>query len=533
MEHGIDDVGLILAEAEGLKGYHHSGVNLPGYKKVWTLPVLIASDFILTSYIDAIYISLPSYPMAQELYAPEKYQVIEGSATGVALCTCWSDPRTLVSEHPELKAHFTLIGSLYSVGGISVMLRNLALIQSLHTIILWPRDELSQTSIGRRGWEALERVWDGAYWHLLDDEIDRETIRELTSSVRLVQGGGMSVPELVDDAKNRALQGDACQRPVIHIPPPAQTSARTYPSEGIGFTFRGEGIRESWEALISGISRYGTIKGSEYGSRQRELKCVTWVVENASLRDALANSHTLGYASSALEEYAGQFLTSSCATGLSYTYGQRLRDHHGHDQVVSMINRIRSNADTRRAFATTLVPSKDSTSELPPCLTQVQALADDALHLMATFRSQDCYKAGIPNAVALLGLLEHIASESGLSPGSLSITVASAHIYEEDWRRVPVEISRQGSFRPDPRGNVHISIEGEQITACLRDMDGRVLVSHSGVDPESIAMRFACDNLLSDPSHYCYLAFELNRAKRALREGLSYIQDRPLSSSIL
>jgi hypothetical protein len=168
----------------------------------------------------------------------------------------------------------------------------------------------------------------------------------------------------------------------------------------------------------------------------------------------------------------------------------------------------------------------------------VQALVeDDYLHLFALFRSHDLFKAGIPNAIGLLGLQAYLAKESGLKPGRLCITSLSAHIYEEDWNDAKqlVECQVRGRLSPlfkenedaDPRGNVLIRIEDGKIVGELV-ANGETLYTVSGSVFE-VSAGLMRQELLSRHDHIAYIGRELLRAEIALRCGKPYKQDVPMT----
>ena len=75
--------------------------------------------------------------METKLYLSEKYQVILGEESSVALCTCWTDPSGLMRVRDELQQLCQIVGTLYSQEGVSIMLRNLALNPWIRTIALY------------------------------------------------------------------------------------------------------------------------------------------------------------------------------------------------------------------------------------------------------------------------------------------------------------------------------------------------------------------------------------------------------------
>lgn len=146
-----------------------------------------------------------------------------------------------------------------------------------------------------------------------------------------------------------------------------------------------------------------------------------------------------GWSLPALEVYANtEILSPDIPEGFRYSYGQRLfmypaRDdyHYGFDQISHVVEKLRENPNTRRAIAITWCPWWDSESEHVPCLQSVNFLCRAGkLHVTAYFRSHDIQQAWPANVYGLSKLLDYVAFQAGMQPGSLTTFSASAHRYE-------------------------------------------------------------------------------------------------------
>ncbi|VUT25545.1 MAG: Putative thymidylate synthase [Candidatus Methanolliviera sp. GoM_oil] len=141
-----------------------------------------------------------------------------------------------------------------------------------------------------------------------------------------------------------------------------------------------------------------------------------------------------------LLEYGAQFLSPE-NKGFSYTYGERLRNWHfskktdeGIDQIQVIIERIRNNKNTRRATATTWIPTIDTEREEVPCMILVDFKLREKLELTAVFRSHDFYGAYPYNIYALSKLQEYVAEEIPAVSGGITVLSISAHIYMGDFQ---------------------------------------------------------------------------------------------------
>jgi len=205
----------------------------------------------------------------------------------------------------------------------------------------------------------------------------------------------------------------------------------------------------------------------------------------------------------------------------------------------SIIRNMKNSPDSRRAVATTMVPWIDATSDEPPCLTQIQTLQlDGQLHLLATFRSHDIFKAAIPNAFGLRHLQSTIAKQTGFGVGFLQITSQSAHIYEPDWDSAkklsdcafwhapPENFTGESS---DPRGSFVITTDAKNIIVELQGPEGQTFIAWKSTSADHLCREISKLELFSQTSHALDIGIQLARAETALKLKIPFIQDRPLN----
>ncbi len=473
--------------------------------------------------------------MSRPLYHPEKYRVYLGKGRD-GLCTTWSDPEFLLKERPELLERFAIIGTLYSREGVSIILRNLALNPDIRRLYLWANSPLSRTDVGSEGWRLLKRVWEGDFSGV-HKEIDLSVLEKITRNVELIDASEMGMDELLNTEKGPS---EAYMEPV-EFPEREFDDIDPLPSEGAGFLVRARKLWQAWLRAVDRIVRYGRIKGTEYGNRQKELPAVMWVFEEGIEdlevpkweRSVLEKTKFISH-----EEYLNAFLSPEKPADAAYTYGNRLREFFGVDQVEWLVEKVRASPHTRRAVMVTYYPPSDEGLESPPCLNWLQVLERDGkLDLFAVFRSHDMFKAAVSNAVALMNLHKFISEKTGMERGVIGITSYSAHIYEEDWQDALDLLKCQLWERPkpwfderedtDPRGNVLVRIEENELVAELVAGDRRIEIR--GKSAREVSYKLARLDLLSMPLHYVDIALELQKAETAMKLGLKYTQDRPLS----
>lgn len=185
-----------------------------------------------------------------------------------------------------------------------------------------------------------------------------------------------------------------------------------------------------WKRGLNLIIEKGLLVDDERGSRTREILNLMTRIENPfgeypkEIRERL------------LKEYGDTLLTPE-NKGFSYTCGERLRNWNGLvDQIDMIIKRINNNRNTRRAIATTWIPTIDFNTEEVPCMMLVDFKLRDRLELTVIFRSHDFYGAYPYNIYALSKLLEYVANETNAEKGGITILSISAHIYLNDLKNV-------------------------------------------------------------------------------------------------
>lgn len=500
--------------------------------------------------------------MSRELYLPNKYSVIQGQG-GVGFCTVWSDPDKVLKQAPDLLAYSALVGTLYSTEGVNPILRNLALNPDVRHLFVWGHGALSQTQYGRAGVNVLKSLWTNgcAPDHIvngtrfkLHQEIDLPAIHAITQGVQLIDVSDRTLPDATAESALIPVMVEKYMSPVM-FPDHKVDSSEPFPSEEVGFVVRGKYIVDAWVEVMDRVMRYGTIKETESGSNQRELIGVQWVIGKEDTKNPYFPdwpeelSQVTGCSRLAIERYYQEFMSAHLPEGTTYTYGQRLwawgaenLDDRGVSQVGKIIEHLKASPVTRRAVATTWDQwiDSDKSTKNPPCFVMMQVIQTNGkLHMLATFRSHDIFKAGIPNAFGLRKLQEHIATEAGFEVGQLTITSNSAHVYEEDWdqakktlecakwERKP-RLSFDQAADSDPRGIVLVRLDNGRIVAELHSSERGILLTFEGKTARQVSRRLSLLGLLGTMDHAMYVAEELQKAEVAINLKISYIQDKAL-----
>ncbi len=453
----------------------------------------------------------------------------------VAICSLWMK-QTRLAEFLSPDS-YSVLANLYSKDGLNYLLRNVLARPTIRAILLCGPD-LTQSGAAFvqlmcEGIDEQHRVLaDGAQ---IEPEIAREAIDDFRANVRLLDLRGVNDPAKIRERiaeLNSSLPRGWFAEPRVF--PRSTPAADEFPAEETGFVVRGERIVEVWVHLLAAILAFGRRDLTAYTVQQRELLDVVATIQDEDPEE-LDLPDWLPLRRDQLDAYYPQLLTSHRPENIAYTYGERLFDFNGRDQVSAMVEELRDARYSRRAVAGLWDPARDARSIDPPCLNLVQArVRDDNLHLTAYFRSHDVFRAWPMNAFGLRKLQAEIAQRvGGCMMGDLVIVSQSAHIYADSWeaaRTITREHAREylknSRLVRDPRGSFNIRIEGFQIRVDHYSPEGNLLATLTGSTARALQRDLAF--FVSRVDHAIYLGGELAKAEFALKNNLPYTQDREL-----
>ncbi len=135
---------------------------------------------------------------------------------------------------------------------------------------------------------------------------------------------------------------------------------------------------------------------------------------------------------------------------LGPVYGKQWRDFFGYDQLMNVINEIKTNPNSRRLIVSAWNPPQLKDMALPPCHLLYQFYVNDGkLSLQLYQRSADAF-LGVPFNIASYSLLLMMVAEvTGLKAHEFVHTIGDAHIYSNHFEQVELQLSREP--RPLPR----------------------------------------------------------------------------------
>lgn len=145
---------------------------------------------------------------------------------------------------------------------------------------------------------------------------------------------------------------------------------------------------------------------------------------------------------------------------LGPVYGAQWRDFNGEgiDQIKDVIERIRKNPQDRRLIVTAWNPAQIDKMALPPChcFFQFDVSPDGRLNCQLYQRSCDMF-LGVPFNIASYSLLTMMMAQvCGLKPGEFVHTLGNAHIYNNHFDQVKLQLSREPYPLPQMKLNPEI-----------------------------------------------------------------------------
>ncbi|MFH1426713.1 MAG: thymidylate synthase [Candidatus Kerfeldbacteria bacterium] len=459
--------------------------------------------------------------------------IVGNRSSSVGVATLWTPKEAFASKLRD--ESYQVMGQLYSNDGINPLLRNVLANPTLRTIVLCGQDKIGSadtlSKLIENGINEKNEVI-GKEESQVEKEIPREAVELFRRNVDVVDMRG----ELKADIVQKAI--DEAGRPAepwaeATLYPEPKIESEWYPSEGSVYTYRGEKVADVWLKLLYGIMRFGEEKTSHYTSgTQRELLNVAAVITD-ECPDNINFVDYFPFTKEHFENYLPQVMTAKMEPTLSYTYGMRMRDFGGKDQIASIIEKLKKEPWSRRAVGVLWNVDTDDESEHPPCLNLVQAVVKyDKLHVTAYLRSNDMFRAWPENTLAFRTLQKEIADAIGLEMGPLTTISGSAHIYQESYVQVQDILGKHYPALPceqDPRGNYVIKTTPEKtIEVTHLTPEGRKISTYSGKTAIGLFEQIASEMGVSVPIHAFDLGAELQKAEIANRLGIQYTQDRPL-----
>lgn len=198
----------------------------------------------------------------------------------------------------------------------------------------------------------------------------------------------------------------------------------------------------AWKAVVGELLWF--LEGS---TDERRLAEITY----GKHRVDLVGKSTIWTANADAQGKALGYVNNEFTKELGPVYGAQWRKFNGikngdwgYDQIVEIINQIRTNPDSRRIILSAWNPLQLAEMALPPCHAFAQfRVINGKLNCQMYQRSADAF-LGVPFNIASYALLTHIlARETGLEVGDYVHTIGDAHIYSNHFDQVKEQLSRE------------------------------------------------------------------------------------------
>ena len=181
-------------------------------------------------------------------------------------------------------------------------------------------------------------------------------------------------------------------------------------------------LRHVWRLGEAGIDDRGTI--IEAPPRLFEIASLSW-------QDPIISEY--GDAEAAVR-YTAKFTCLEVVAPFKYSYGARLRELQGVDQIQWVIELLRARPWSKSAWITLTVPGERG--DAVPCLAALSfRIRSYRLSMTATFRSQNAFTSYL-NYIPLRTIQMEVADGLGLPAGSMRVFVDVPHIYVADTAEV-------------------------------------------------------------------------------------------------
>jgi thymidylate synthase len=466
-----------------------------------------------------------------------KENLLFGEREDVGILALWTKKEHIAKKVDKSK--YGVLGQLYSKDeGISTIIRNCLANKNIRHIILCGIDLYNSgealLALVKHGVDDQHTII-GVSHAVVQQELPLQAINTFRSNVQV-----HDCRNIKDYAELNAFIDTLEKLPSYGIPEqfpePQLKQVDSWPTDPVGFKIVGKTVGETWLDVLDTIMKFGVKKQTEYGNAMKEVINIVTVVTDKNTQN-IAWKEYFNFTPQELEQYIPKILSNVHIKDVEYTYGQRLREHFGKDQIQGMVEYLKKAPYTRRAVAVTWDVQKDLGNTKAPCLDLIQCIVqEEKLYMTVYFRSNDMFDAWPRNALALRRLQETIAGEIGKPVGSLCIVSSSAHIYEGAWKQAQTLVDKHKKppqLELDPRGNNVITIDQEQKEIVVKHYSpqGGILNELRGRTARDLINKIITGKSVSLISHGLYLGRELHKAQTALEQGIEYQQDRELEFS--
>jgi hypothetical protein len=196
-------------------------------------------------------------------------------------------------------------------------------------------------------------------------------------------------------------------------------------------TIVGSSVGRAWAKYLDHVIQRGLPLGNEPDPIV-EAPAVAVTVEEVSDEDRIIRRYGDAHIR---ETYERKMFSEEIIEELGTTYGDRLFNYAGHDQIAAAVERLQTNWWTNKATLTLLDPLERWPERRMPCLTAVDLkIRNSQLLIYAFFRSQNALNS-YGNMYGLRAIQKYCADKLGVATGPITLFVSSPHVYVRDLER--------------------------------------------------------------------------------------------------
>lgn len=433
---------------------------------------------------------------------------------------------------------YAVAGSLYSLAGIDLLIRNLLANSCTEVVILnCTKQDKFANSVGvlvdffNKGFQVVNGKYlvnsgKGECW--IGGDINQTDLDLLRAQINIRVYDSLLTDASADFNlyyRNKNIK----YKPTKIYPALKLPETDIVPGEVFGHRVECGCIAETWLKLVNLIRKTGKARTMTDGLNAQELINVLAVVKDEPENFYLPNYFPVDH--QMVKDYVPQLLTTE-GDGVVYTYGQRLKSYFGFDQIESAIIQLKNNPNSSRINLNLWDVGKDNFNSNPPCLVNLTfRVVENKLALTAVFRSNDMINAWPCNAIGLRALQDYVGKAVEIPLAPLMILSESAHIYAGSYQFVDGVIGKnQGLIKKlstqynDPSGNFIISVCNGQIVVKQTTFNGELVKSYLGTSAKKLLSEILFFNPGVQITHCWYLGYELAQAEAAIKQGLVYKQ---------
>lgn len=198
-----------------------------------------------------------------------------------------------------------------------------------------------------------------------------------------------------------------------------------------------DNIDDAYEFIVSEILNKGITRIDERGDEVMQLPFI-----NLMFKNHIKNTSNVLYVEvpkntklnfQMLEDYKNQILNGS-EQDFIYTYQDRMCNHFDVNQYDYIIDKLKSNPNSRRAVGITWDVKEDTSNDEVPCWNYLNcSVYQKRLNMSVVFRSNDIGTAFVPNMYGLHNLHKYFCRQTGFDVGNFYYTGHNVHIIKNNW----------------------------------------------------------------------------------------------------